>query len=521
MVVGWGLGAPTAHARAHVRGTPWHRSQGPRLEHPPRRHRAQQGRRPRRRARRGMGYRGAGLSRRRGRPVLTAWGKVGGQVHELRDHAPSSWAVAGGLAGTTLASVRVRGWRMLARFVLALPGCGGTNHGGPVELEVPKVRSQSSEEAVLDSQEAGRRAAAASASDGSAPLRPLPRVTPARQLIPKRKKDALYLSRASADLRLQHSLWKCGRQWYARGHGGPCAAPERAQLHRRLPPGGHGGCFGGGPGSTPRHVLARLLPQQEAHGIQCGARAGLSGVLVSGGSVKGSEELRHDDWAALLSHEEADMVVQDVYGPRPFPDSQGMAHAGGEATRPHLGRCFLVIKGPGRGRMAKEKKESTKDRDAPRIANYDPVQKIEQWKKRVDREEKALCKHMGAIPEQDPPRPGRDAPRTAGSAALAGSGPPATPRSARGRSTADAARSILRTPRLNTTSSVGAASEARALSAFSGGASSITTRLLQAELEQEMVRRIEAEDRLRQLELRLGAAGPAWPPPGSPARPLG
>ena len=46
----------------------------------------------------------------------------------------------------------------------------------------------------------------------------------------------------------------------------------------------------------------------------------LAGLLVSDGSIKGLEDLRHGGWAALQNHEDGSAVVQGVYGPLPFPD---------------------------------------------------------------------------------------------------------------------------------------------------------------------------------------------------------
>mmetsp|Transcript_5476 Transcript_5476/g.16283 ORF Transcript_5476/g.16283 Transcript_5476/m.16283 type:complete len:162 (+) Transcript_5476:83-568(+) len=150
-------------------------------------------------------------------------------------------------------------------------------------------------------------------------------------------------------------------------------------------------------------------------------------------------------------------------------------------------------------------------------AEFDPIQRSEQWKRRVDREENVLC---------PPPPPGLvdNGPSadlrldmlqqtlqgggrplsSARSSMISGvhpiSGTPRVPSSAGVRATAGTGRFIVQTPRLNT----GGTASSRGVSGI-GGSASETSSILRAELEAETRKRHAAEQELQRLKAMLAA----------------
>mmetsp|Transcript_14899 Transcript_14899/g.41175 ORF Transcript_14899/g.41175 Transcript_14899/m.41175 type:complete len:172 (-) Transcript_14899:36-551(-) len=149
---------------------------------------------------------------------------------------------------------------------------------------------------------------------------------------------------------------------------------------------------------------------------------------------------------------------------------------------------------------------------------YDPVQRAEQWKRRVDREEGAVCPPLqlggtglagpstGARLDMlqqtlqgaaHPPASARDS-ATSRSSALR-SALSSGPGSASGRSTSGAGRAIAQTPRLGTAGTMPSVGG----SVISG---SDNSSLLRAELEAETQRRQAAEQELQRLQALLSGS---------------
>ncbi|CAK0788577.1 unnamed protein product, partial [Prorocentrum cordatum] len=201
----------------------------------------------------------------------------------------------------------------------------------------------------------------AAAQPERAALLPAPWFTPARQLVKRRKQDGWLQHHADAVKKAvlggfpsQEALFSSGQadtpycqlcddttcfgthQHYYWRRGSPTCATVREQLtaHDASPTFrdvGHLGVsassseasrwlWGRGLRRTPCYGLAWSLPSQRTHWIVNGAAPELTDVLVSDGSVKGLDDLRHGGWAALQCTAEADDVVQGLYGPLPFPD---------------------------------------------------------------------------------------------------------------------------------------------------------------------------------------------------------
>ncbi|CAK0882115.1 unnamed protein product [Prorocentrum cordatum] len=233
--------------------------------------------------------------------------------------------------------------------------------GGDVHLDLLQICPKSVEAAVLLAARSRALCQWAAAQPERAALLPAPWLTPARQLVKRRKQDgwlqhhadavkkavlggfpsqeALFLS-GQADTPYcqlcddttcfgthQHYYWRCGS---------PTCATVREQLtaHDASPTFRDVVHLGVSASSseasrwlwerglrrTPCYGLAWSLPSQRTYWIVNGAAPELTGVLVSDGSVKGLDDLRHGGWAALQCTAEAEDVVQGLYGPLPFPD---------------------------------------------------------------------------------------------------------------------------------------------------------------------------------------------------------
>ncbi|CAK0796259.1 unnamed protein product [Prorocentrum cordatum] len=296
------------------------------------------------------------------RAQATAWARVQQQLALHMDaDAQELWSVVRGPAGATSVTVRAHGWSMPSAFEIVLPPRGGVLQGGDVHLDLLQICPKSVEAAVLLA--ARSRALcqwAAAQPERAAPL-PAPWLTPARQLVKRRKQDGWLQHHADAVKKAvlggspsQEALFSSGQadtphcqlcddttcfgthQHYYWRCGSPTCATVREQLtaHDASPTFRDVGHLGVSASSseasrwlwerglrrTPCYGLAWSLPSQRTHCIVNGAAPELTDVLVSDGSVTGLDDLRHGGWAALQCTAEADDVVQGLYGPLPFPD---------------------------------------------------------------------------------------------------------------------------------------------------------------------------------------------------------
>lgn len=166
------------------------------------------------------------------------------------------------------------------------------------------------------------------------------------------------------------------------------------------------------------------------------------------------------------------------------------------------------------------------------VVGYDPIQRSQQWKRRIDREELAICNNMLASGGgmQHPAVVDADTRLELLSQQLTGAGGQAAPASSRGgrsglqsglsarsRSSAgNAGRAIALTPRLNSAQSASSYGsgmldvphvQQTAMSALSsvsrGMSSAAASSTLRAELEEETRRRVAAEAELNKLRSML------------------
>ncbi|CAK0862641.1 unnamed protein product [Prorocentrum cordatum] len=296
------------------------------------------------------------------RAQATAWARVQQQLALYMDaDAQELWSVVRGPAGATSVTVRAHGWSMPSAFEIVLPPRGGVLQGGDVHLDLLQICPKSVEAAVLLAARSRALCQWAAAQPERAALLPAPWLTPARQLVKRRKQDGWLQHHADAVKKAvlggfpsQEALFSSGQadtpycqlcddttcfgthQHYYWRCGSPTCATVREQLtaHDASPTFrdvGHLGVsassseasrwlWGRGLRRTPCYGLAWSLPSQRTHWIVNGAAPELTDVLVSDGSVKGLDDLRHGGWAALQCTAEADDVVQGLYGPLPFPD---------------------------------------------------------------------------------------------------------------------------------------------------------------------------------------------------------
>lgn len=166
------------------------------------------------------------------------------------------------------------------------------------------------------------------------------------------------------------------------------------------------------------------------------------------------------------------------------------------------------------------------------VVGYDPIQRSQQWKRRIDREELAICNNMLAagggtqhpalvdadtrleLLSQQLTGVGRELPSSSrgGRSGLQSGGLSARSRSSAG----NAGRAIAMTPRLNSAMSGSSGSvmmdvphvEQTAMSHMSsvsrGMSSAAASSSLRAELDEEMRRRVAAESELNKLRAMLG-----------------
>lgn len=155
------------------------------------------------------------------------------------------------------------------------------------------------------------------------------------------------------------------------------------------------------------------------------------------------------------------------------------------------------------------------------VVGYDPIQRSTAWKRRVDREERAILNNMfgPSVAVQIPALVDADTRLELLSQHLHPGGRPGSGRSSlhseasgRSRSSASSAgRSIATTPRLGSAKSGSSASSVPQVqriagSALSRGRSSATaSSTLRAELEEERQRRAAVESELDMLRSMLGA----------------
>ncbi|CAK0897978.1 unnamed protein product, partial [Prorocentrum cordatum] len=296
------------------------------------------------------------------RAQATAWARVQQQLALYMDaDAQELWSVVRGPAGATSVTVRAHGWSMPSAFEIVLPPRGGVLQGGDVHLDLLQICPKSVEAAVLLAARSRALCQWAAAQPERAALLPAPWLTPARQLVKRRKQDGWLQHHADAVKKAvlggfpsQEALFSSGQadtphcqlcddttcfgthQHYYWRCGSPTCATVREQLtaHDASPTFRDVGHLGVSASSseasrwlwerglrrTPCYGLAWSLPSQRTHWIVNGAAPELTDVLVSDGSVKGLDDLRHGGWAALQCTAEADDVVQGLYGPLPFPD---------------------------------------------------------------------------------------------------------------------------------------------------------------------------------------------------------